>query len=165
MKKLMILLSLLPAFLVPGRAQEAQRFTSGAEYREYVETLHLRRARTEQMQREDAERRSQRYEQFRKEAEAETDPARRKLLEDRASVEYRMIGEVGSRYFDEIHRIDKELEELEQEYGLVFEEAFPYYRDREEYTKQELKDYLKKASRAIRRSPTGKALKEYIRTL
>jgi hypothetical protein len=165
MKKLMILLSLLPACLVPGRAQQAQGFTTGAEYREYVETLIRRRDEMERMRLEDAERRSQRYEQAKQAAEAETDPEKRKLLEDRAQMEYRMIGEVASSYFRELDTIDRELESLEAQYGLVFEEAFPYYRDREKYSKQELKDFLKQASREIRRSPTGKALKKYIRAL
>ena len=165
MKKLMILLSLLPACLVPGKAQNLWGFSSGAEYAEYVETLQQRRALLTDQQQEDVARRSERVEQLRKEAAAETDPQKRQALEDRIFGESRMIGEVGSRYLDEFYKIDQELAALQERYQFVFEEAFPYYREREKYSKAELQDALKKASRTIRRSPTGKALKQYIRTL
>ena len=161
----MILLSLLPACLVPGRAQNLWGFTSGAEYAEYVATLQQRRALLTDQQEEDVARRSARIEQLRKEAAAETDPQQRQALEDRIFGESRMIGEVGSRYLDEFYKIDQELESLQRNYEFVFPEAFPYYRDREKYNKEELKGFLKKASRQIRRSETGKALKQYIKTL
>ena len=148
-----------------ARAQESPVFTSGAEYIQYVETLQLRLSKLEQMRVEDAARRSQRYEQLTKEAAAETDAAKRRVLEDEAAVAYRMIGEVASRFLDEKYKIDRELEELQERYQFVFPEAFPYYRDREQYSKAELKDALKKASPAIRRSEAGKALKKYIKTL
>ena len=165
MKKLMLLLSLLPAFLIPGRAQQVPEFATGTEYLEYVGTLQLRRSKVEQMRTEDAARRSQRYEQLTKEAAAESDAAKRRVLEDEAAVAYRMIGEVASRFLDETYNIDRELDELQERYQFVFEEAFPYYREREKYSKEELQDALKKASRTIRRSETGKALKQYIKTL
>ena len=162
---MMILLSLLPACLVPGKAQNPWGFSNGAEYAEYVATLQLRRAQLDDQRKEDAARRSARVEQLRKEAAAESDPQKRRVLEDRIFGESRMIGEVGSRYLDELYKIDEELESLQRNYEFVFPEAFPYYRDREKYGKEELKGFLKKASREIRRSETGKALKKYIKSL
>ena len=98
-------------------------------------------------------------------AEAETDEAQKQLLLDRVAVENRMVGEVWSRCQDDLIRINQQLQEAEEKYEFVFEEAFPYYRDREKYTKDQLKQYLKQASREIKRSETGKALKQYIKSL
>lgn len=165
MKKLLILLSLLPACLVPGRAQEVREFASGTEYVEYVTALQLRRAEMTNTQDETMARRRARVEELRKQAAAETDPQKRRLLEDQAAGESRMIGEAGSRYLDETYRIDRELEALQARYEFIFPEAFPYYRDREQYTKEELKGFLQKSSREIRRSWPGRQLKKYIRTL
>ena len=165
MKKFMILLSLLPAFLLPGRAQSVPVFTSGAEYRAYVEELQRNRAETKMSQEKTMDSRRARVAQLAAEAEAETDEAQKQLLLDRVAVENRMVGEVWSRYQDDLIRFDQQLQEAEERYKFVFEEAFPYYRDREQYTKDEWKLYLKQASREIKRSETGKALKQYIKTL
>lgn len=152
--------------LTPGRAQEpVPEFSSGTEYREYIETLQMRRVEMLAQQESSVTSRKQKADELFKAAEAETDPDQKQLLLDRAAVENRMIGEVWGRIQSEVSMLDDQLLAVENAYKFVFVEAFPYYRNREEYSKDQLKDALKKASPAIRRSETGKALKRYIKTL
>ena len=165
MKKIMILLSLLSAFFLPGRAQNVPEFASGAEYLSFVENLQRERAEMEMSMNKAMDSRRAKAAELAAQAEAETDEAQKQLLLDRVAVENRMVGEVWSRCQDDLIRINQQLQEAEEKYEFVFEEAFPYYRDREKYTKDQLKQYLKQASREIKRSETGKALKQYIKTL
>lgn len=62
----------------------------------------------------------------------------------------------------EISRIAEERKAFEKQYELVFEEAFPYFRRRRDFSKDSLSAILKSASPEIRKSPTGKALRKYI---
>lgn len=165
MKKLFMLFGLLPALILPGRAQEPQEFKTGAEYVSFIQDQQRRRAEILSMQDEAVAARQERVASLEKELEACTDPQQRSLLQDRLYVERRMIGEVGSRYLQDLADIDERIISAEQRYQFVFPEAFPYYRDREEYSKEELRGFLKQASGKIRRSEQGKALKKYIKSL
>ena len=60
-------------------------------------------------------------------------------------------------------RNQEERQKLEQQYALVFEDAFPYYLQRELFTKDSLSLLLNSASAEIRRSKVGKALNKYIK--
>ena len=63
-------------------------------------------------------------------------------------------------------RIDKnqtDRNELEKRYALVFEDAFPYFRLRKQFSKDSLSVLLKKSSQEIRHSARGKALRKYIK--
>lgn len=165
MKRLLILLAML-TILTPGRAQQTlPEIENGADYCEYMEALQMRRAEMLAQQESSISSRRQRADELAKAAEAETNPDQKEYLLERAAVERRMIGEVFGRIQSEVSMLDDQIHAVEEHYKFVFVEAFPYYRDREEYTKDELKAALKKASPAIRRSETGKALKQYIKTL
>ena len=62
-------------------------------------------------------------------------------------------------------RMDRNQEErngLEKRYALVFEDAFPYFRQRKHFSKDSLSVILHSASEEIRQSRTGKALRKYI---
>ena len=64
-------------------------------------------------------------------------------------------------------RMDSNQEErpaLQDKYALVFEEAFPYFRQRKMLSKDSLAVLLSKASAEIRESETGKALRRFIDT-
>ena len=48
-------------------------------------------------------------------------------------------------------------------YALVFEDAFPYFRKRKQFSKDSLSVLLKQSSEEIQRSAVGKALRKYIK--
>ena len=56
----------------------------------------------------------------------------------------------------------EERNELEKRYALVFEDAFPYFRQRKHHSKDSLSVLLNRASEEIRQSRTGQALRKYI---
>jgi hypothetical protein len=55
-----------------------------------------------------------------------------------------------------------ERQALQEKYSLVFEDAFPYFMQRNKFTKDSLAVLLSKASTEIQESETGKALRLYI---
>ena len=59
-------------------------------------------------------------------------------------------------------RNDEERSELEKRYSLVFEDAFPYFRQRKRHSKDSLSILLNSASEEIQQSKTGQALRKYI---
>lgn len=59
-------------------------------------------------------------------------------------------------------RIQEEMIALEKRYTLVFEDAFPYFRQRKSHSKDSLSVILNSASEEIRQSRTGQALRNYI---
>ena len=59
-------------------------------------------------------------------------------------------------------RNQEERNELEKRYALVFEDAFPYFRQRKHHSKDSLSVLLSSASEEIRQSRTGQALRKYI---
>ena len=59
-------------------------------------------------------------------------------------------------------RNDEERSELEKRYALVFEDAFPYFRQRKRHSKDSLSILLNSASEEIQQSKTGQALRKYI---
>ena len=162
----MILLSLLPAFLRPCSAQPVPEFTSGAEYLAYVEQLREDIATLEAKVKDATASAMSKADELRAQAEAETDPVKKQRLLDEAALVARSGGMgVGSREDRELLTLQQRLRDVQNRYKFVFEEAFPFYEERERYSKEALKESLKAASRQIRRSPTGKALKKYIKTL
>ena len=165
MKKYFFILALL-TLLIPVRAQETvPKFSSHADFLDYFEAFQMRRAELLAQQESAVNSRRQKADAYLEAAEAETDPDQKQLLLERAAVERRMIGEVFGSIQHELSQVDSKIQAIEEKYKFIYPEAFPYYRDREQYSKEELQDALKKASRAIRRSETGKALKLYINTL
>lgn len=58
----------------------------------------------------------------------------------------------------------EERQALLDRYALVFEDAFPYFIMRNQFSKDSLSVLLKKSSSEIRHSAAGKALRKYIKT-
>ena len=56
-----------------------------------------------------------------------------------------------------------ERQALMDKYALVFEEAFPYFKMRKQFSKDSLSVLLKESSAEIQRSASGKALRKYIK--
>lgn len=56
-----------------------------------------------------------------------------------------------------------ERQALMDKYALVFEDAFPYFRMRKQFSKDSLSVLLKQSSEEIQRSAVGKALRKYIK--
>ena len=165
MKKLFLLFGLLSAMILPGRAQDAWAFRNGEEYASYVELLQTRLAESLSAQDNAVGIRRERRASLKSQLDTCTDPQLCRILQSSIDDEFFMIGQVNSRYLQDQREIEEKLKSVQERYQFVFPEAFPYYRDREEYSKEELQGFLKQASGKIRRSEQGKALKQYIKTL
>ena len=102
-------------------------------------------------------------EAMRLEKEAEAHPELKDSLLAIAAEERRIGQSLMASLQPERDRIQEERIAIMQRYALVFEEAFPYFRMRKQYTKDSLSVLLKKSSPAIKKSCTGTALKKYIK--
>ena len=66
-------------------------------------------------------------------------------------------------YQGKLSRNQNARQELMERHALIFEDAFPYFAMRNQFSKDSLSVLLKSASREIRRSEKGKALHKYIK--
>ena len=66
-------------------------------------------------------------------------------------------------YQGKLSRNQNARQELMERHALLFEDAFPYFAMRNQFSKDSLSVLLKSASREIRRSEKGKALHKYIK--
>lgn len=102
-------------------------------------------------------------EAMRLEKEAESHPERKDSLLAMAARE-RQTGQALMPALQE--RMDDnqaERQALMDKYALVFEDAFPYFLMRKQFSKDSLSVLLKKSSTEIQRSARGKALRKYIK--
>ena len=100
---------------------------------------------------------------MRLEKEAEEHPELRDSLLAVAAKE-RAIGEsLKASAQEKLDRNQEERRALMDKYSLVFEDAFPYFILREQFTKDSLSALLRKSSAEIRHSATGKSLRKYIK--
>ena len=102
-------------------------------------------------------------EAMRLEKEAEEHPELKESLLAIATKE-REIGQSSMPALQErMNDNQAERQALMDKYALVFEDAFPYFRMRKQFSKDSLSVLLKQSSEEIQRSAVGKALRKYIK--
>lgn len=101
-------------------------------------------------------------EAMRLEKEAKEHPERQDSLLAIAVEERRIGDSLKPDLQAKMDRNQEERNELEKRYALVFEEAFPYFRQRKHHSKDSLSVLLNSASEEVRQSRTGQALRNYI---
>lgn len=139
----------------------AQNLTSGAAYKAYMDSLS--REYSSLIDEWNATIPPHNIKAMRLEEEAEAHPELRDSLLAIATEERQIAKNIMAPLQAEKNRIQEEQIETMWKYALVYEEAFPYFRGRNQFTKDSLSVLLKKSSPAIRHSRTGKALKKYIK--
>ena len=139
----------------------AQELTSEAAYKAYMDSLSREFAST--LSEWNRTIPPHFREAMRLEKEAEAHPELKDSLLAIAAEERKIGQSLRAPLQAEQDRIQEEQIATMERYALVFEEAFPYFRMRKQYTKDSLSVLLKKSSPAIRQSHTGKALKKYIK--
>ena len=101
-------------------------------------------------------------EAMRLEKEAKEHPERQDSLLAIAAEERRIGDSLKPDLQAKMDRNQEERNELEKRYALVFEEAFPYFRQRKHFSKDSLSVLLNSSSEQIRQSKTGQALRKHI---
>lgn len=97
------------------------------------------------------------------EKEAEEHPERKDSLLAIATKE-RKIGQVSMPALQErMNNNQAERQAFREKYALVFEDAFPYFFLRDQFSKDSLTVLLKNSSQEIQQSANGKALRKYIK--
>ena len=101
-------------------------------------------------------------EAMRLEKEAKEHPELQDSLLAIASEERRIGDSLKPDLQAKMDRNQAERNEMEKRYALVFEDAFPCFRQRKHFSKDSLSVLLNSASEEIRQSKTGQALRKYI---
>ena len=102
-------------------------------------------------------------EAMRLEKEAKAHPELQDSLLAIAGRERETAREIMAALQARINSNSEERQALRDRYALVFEDAFPYFLARKQYTKDSLSVLLKSASAEIRHSRQGKGLRKYIK--
>lgn len=97
------------------------------------------------------------------EYEAQKHPEQRDSLLALAAAERNIAKDYMPACQARIDSVQNEIKALNERYALIVEDAFPYFRQRKNFTKDSLSGLLKQTSPAIRRSKTAAALRRYIR--
>ncbi len=140
---------------------ETKEITSNAAYKAYIDSLETEYGQLIEEWNETIP--PHFIEAMRLEKEAEAHPEWKDSLLALAAEERRIGQSLMPSLQAEQDRIQEMRNATMLHYALVYEDAFLYFSDRKNYTKDELADILKSASAEIRHSPRGKALKKYIR--
>lgn len=102
-------------------------------------------------------------EAMRLEKEAEEHPELKDSLLAIATKEREIGQDIMPTLQERMNNNQAERQALMDKYALVFEDAFPYFRMRKQFSKDSLSVLLKKSSEEIQRSAVGKALRKYIK--
>lgn len=102
-------------------------------------------------------------EAMRLEKEAEEHPELKDSLLAIATKEREIGQDIMPTLQERMNNNQAERQALMDKYALVFEDAFPYFRMRKQFSKDSLSLLLKQSSEEIQRSAVGKALRKYIK--
>ncbi|MBO6082174.1 MAG: hypothetical protein J6P46_04025 [Bacteroidales bacterium] len=102
-------------------------------------------------------------EAMRLEKEAEEHPELKDSLLAIATKEREIGQDIMPTLQERMNNNQAERQALMDKYALVFEDAFPYFRMRKQFSKDSLSELLKQSSEEIQRSAVGKALRKYIK--
>ena len=102
-------------------------------------------------------------EAMRLEKEAEEHPELKDSLLAIATKEREIGQDIMPTLQERMNNNQAERQALMDKYALVFEDAFPYFRIRKQFSKDSLSVLLKQSSEEIQRSAVGKALRKYIK--
>ena len=102
-------------------------------------------------------------EAMRLEKEAEEHPELKDSLLAIATKEREIGQDIMPTLQERMNNNQAERQALMDKYALVFEDAFPYFRMRKQFSKDSLSVLLKQSSEEIHRSAVGKALRKYIK--
>ena len=102
-------------------------------------------------------------EAMRLEKEAEEHPELKDSLLAIATKEREIGQDIMPTLQERMNNNQAERQALMDKYALVFEDAFPYFRMRKQFSKDSLSVLLKQSSEEIQRSAVGKALRKYIK--
>lgn len=102
-------------------------------------------------------------EAMRLEKEAEEHPELKDSLLAIATKEREIGQDIMPTLQERMNNNQAERQALMDKYALVFEDAFPYFRMRKQFSKDSLSLLLKQSSEEIQRSVVGKALRKYIK--
>ena len=102
-------------------------------------------------------------EAMRLEKEAEEHPELKDSLLAIATKEREIGQSIMPALQERMNNNQAERQALMDKYALVFEDAFPYFRMRKQFSKDSLSVLMKQSSEEIQRSAVGKALRKYIK--
>ena len=102
-------------------------------------------------------------EAMRLEKEAEEHPELKDSLLAIATKEREIGQSIMPALQERMNNNQAERQALMDKYALVFEDAFPYFRMRKQFSKDSLSVLLKQSSKEIQRSAVGKALRKYLK--
>ena len=147
--------------ILMSTALGAQNITSNAAYKACMDSL--MRVKSTLFEEWNATIPSHFREAMRLEKEAQTYPELKDSLLALATEE-REIGQgIMSNLQERMDKNQAEQQALTDKYALVFEDAFPFFVMRKQFSKDSLSILLNKSSAEIQRSATGKALRKYIK--
>ena len=154
-----LLLSL--CVLLMSTALGAQNITSNAAYKSCMDSLI--RVRSALVEEWNATIPPHFREAMRLEKEAESHPEHKDSLLAIAAKERQTGQALKPALQQQMDDNQAERQALMDKYALVFEDAFPYFQMRKQFSKDSLSILLKKSSPEIQRSARGKALRKYIK--
>ena len=157
--KIHLLLSL--CVLLMSTALDAQNITSNAAYKSCMDSLI--RVRSALVEEWNATIPPHFREAMRLEKEAESHPEHKDSLLAIAAKERQTVQALMPALQQQMDDNQAERQALMDKYALVFEDAFPYFRMRKQFSKDSLSILLKKSSPEIQRSAPGKTLRKYIK--
>jgi len=135
----------------------AQNITSNAAYKSCMDSLI--RVRSALVEEWNATIPPHFREAMRLEKEAESHPEHKDSLLAIAAKERQTVQALMPALQQQMDDNQAERQALMDKYALVFEDAFPYFRMRKQFSKDSLSILLKKSSPEIQRSARGKALR------